>query len=567
MIAMARLRVPASPAKARPLTCNKAAGRPDDIGQQLESQDRFHSFSDARPKSNTTGFVKDAVESLASMSRTTKRDIQGYIVGQYKAVEKMSHEHIDPTGTKTVFFLGQEGKQREEEEETELLDEVMKADLRAYVNEEQDADRPWRGVRDFVQKDVVLATAVPAKAKAPSLAQCIASAGVDDADSDLDSDSEDDEIDLNQKIKHAISSFAKKVAEYEDDEHTTTVPPTNDYLGRRPYLLSSLEAIDIPYPGKSKQKFGLRRHSGVRSLAYLITHAGDTSYSPDQNDHSPSRLPFPVSSPSQSSFLSPNAGNWHLSADDALDMLRERFRKTHYAGGGTGCCCREWLDAKFELGCRMVHGPSLLRFVTNCYDNEHNIMLRVRTSPSKDTLNTKSSVQTSLFSKYTSATSMSSYRNSRPQSAHTEDEQRIYSLSIPNPNDWCGEMRMEETAQPHVSVPTSARISEKTSHVTMATSTCDVQLKREETLQFHKDISTGSEYRAEFVPPTLNTSKPSRPKWASRMKHCFHKIPKKTKQTARDCIKATKKYSRTAWTLVPAALSSCHPFQKISSII
>ena len=134
------------------------------------------------------------------MNRATKSDVQGYIVGKYQAVENARHEHIDRTGTKVVFFLGQQGEEEEEEEATELLDEDMKANLGAYVNDQEDEDRSWNDLRDFIRENQTFKIKSSARAKPPSLAQCMARAGVDNADLDLDSDSEDDEIDLSQKI-------------------------------------------------------------------------------------------------------------------------------------------------------------------------------------------------------------------------------------------------------------------------------------------------------------------------------------------------------------------------------
>jgi hypothetical protein len=240
------------------------------------------------------------------MSRNTNQDKQGYIVGQYKAVEKVGHEYINRTGTKAILFLGREGEEDERGEETEPLDEVMKADLDAYVKEKQDADRPWRGVRDFLQKDMTLKTGASADTRAPSLARFIENADVDNADSDLDSDSEDDEIGLSQKIERAISSFAKRIEEYENDmEDRTTMITTNNHNAHRSPLLSPLEAIDIPYPCKPKQNSGLRRHSGGRSFAFLIAHAGDISSSRDEDERSPSRSLSLFPSPSSSPFCHP----------------------------------------------------------------------------------------------------------------------------------------------------------------------------------------------------------------------------------------------------------------------
>ena len=83
---------------------------------------------------------------------------------------------------------------------TELLDEDMKANLGAYVNDQEDEDRSWNDLQNFIRENQTFKIKSSARAKPPSLAQCMARAGVDNADLDLDSDSEDDEIDLSQKI-------------------------------------------------------------------------------------------------------------------------------------------------------------------------------------------------------------------------------------------------------------------------------------------------------------------------------------------------------------------------------
>ncbi|KAH8640395.1 hypothetical protein IG631_03336 [Alternaria alternata] len=373
----------------------------------------------------------------------------------------------------------------------------MKANLGAYVNDQEDEDRSWNDLQDFIRENQTFKIKSSARAKPPSLAQCMARAGVDNADLDLDSDSEDDEIDLSQKIEHAVSAFAEKTKEYEKDEKEdkkdiNTDPLNNNYLVHHPPMLSTLESIDISYPYNNKQNFGIRRHSGGRSLASLIARASEiyVSYNEDVC------LPWPTFEPSSLSS-SPNpssdASVLDLSADDALAMLRERFRIVHNVGGGTGYCHREWLDAKFETGCSTVHGPSLLRFSTSCYEHvqppviknastatqqdQYDLVSRVRISPSKDTLNTKSSVWTSAFSKCTSMASISSYQTDRLQSANNErhfhmdgpgmdvekherddkrDRKRVDSLPVLTTKGWSDELQAEDIEQLYAPLYTSA---------------------------------------------------------------------------------------------------------------
>ncbi len=204
-------------------------------------------------------------------------------------------------------------------------------------------------------------------------------------------------------------------------------------------------------------------------------------------------------------------------------------------------------------------GPSLLRFSTNyCQDEEleqikdttliahdyPDAMVHIRTSSSKDTLNTKSSVQTSVFSSLTSAASISSYQISRPQSAQTEHSRlvdalaleiyghkcnadcdncsinsrnspvvsvpssikndqrclvgtvhgrkRIYSLPTPTTQGWSGELQVKEIAHPYVSLLTSAEHLGRVSPE-ISVSTSDVPQVREEIVEIDDDFSTTSD--------------------------------------------------------------------------
>ncbi|CAN9234275.1 unnamed protein product [Alternaria alternata] len=505
--------------------------------------------------------TKGSVKSLTSMNRATKSDVQGYIVGQYQAVEKARHEHID---------------------------------------------RSWNDLQDFIRENQTFKIKSSARAKPPSLAQCMARAGVDNADLDLDSDSEDDEIDLSQKIEHAVSAFAEKTKEYEKDQKEdkkdiNTDPLKNNYLVHHPPMLSTLESIDISYPYNNKQNFGIRRHSGGRSLASLIARAGEIYVSYNEDVCLPWST-FEPSSLSSSPNPSSDASVLDLSADDALAMLRERLRIVHNVGGSTGYCRREWLDAKFKTGCSTVHGPSLLRFSTSCYEHvqppvitnastatqqdQYDLVSRVRISPSKDTLNTKSSVWTSAFSKCTSMTSISSYQTDRLQSANNErhlhmdgpgmdvekherddkrDRKRVDSLPVLTTKGWTDELQAEDIEQLYAPLYMSAEDTRDVPATVVANKTHDSPLVRERTVD--DDVSTDLDYDLELEPAAHDSPNSMRRKWTSRMKHFIKMLPKKSKQATRDCFRATKQFSRTAWNLVPAAVQSRRPSPKIDSVI
>ncbi|KAI4618951.1 hypothetical protein J4E83_005902 [Alternaria metachromatica] len=635
------------------------------------------------------------------MDVKTKRDVQGYIVGQYKAIKQMGHEHITATGTKTVFFLGQV----QQEEEFDILDENMKTDLGEYINEDEDADRSWRGVCDFMQKiptskavaptefedGNILDTETPHQARlmraqsAPSLARCIANASFDSAGSETDSDSEDDDMDLELKIENALSSFARKVEELEDVAGALSItPPGRTCCDARSSTLSPPKDIDIPYPCGPKHNSRIRRHNGDRSLASLIAHTEDRR-TPSCSSPSASRSSCPLPTGTTYSVVrkpcydpileghSPCAthddGSCGLSADDALGMLQERFRTAHCAGHGTGFHCREWLEYKLETGCSRVYGPSLLRFGTDCYKaekpgqikdaddipypNQPEATARIRTSSSKDTLNTNSSVRNSVFSKCTSTTSISSYRTSRPQSARTEHSRLMNALSPDNDTGKCGHgYEISATTERSSSVagfvpksenfqgcaggtvwggkgalsPPITTTKEWSSGLQMwgdeswpnaperngndfedaqnsitrnESENCDVEelsqlrasltettdndkpmrpevianrpyaapLIYEEAADFIEHVATNPDVHSECWSEPLDGCAKPRRKWTSKMKHCFKKISQNTKQATHNYVKATKRFSRTAWRVLPAALSSRHPFQKIDSIL
>ncbi|KAI4952059.1 hypothetical protein J4E91_003521 [Alternaria rosae] len=567
----------------------------------------------------------------------------------------MGYEHITPTGTRTVFVLDQ----ARQDKEFDILDEDMKADLRVYVNEDEDADRPWRG--------------------------CIANASFDSAGSGADSDSEDDDIGLELKIENALSSFAKKVEGLEDEAGALSITPSGRaYSDASSSTPTPPKDIDISYPYGPKQNSRLRRPSGNRSLASLIAHAED-SRTPSRSSLSASLSSCPLTTGATYSVVrkpcydpdseghSPCATHdevsWGLPADNTLHMLQERFRITHCAGDGTGFDCREWLEYKLETGCIIVHGPSLLRFGRNCYEaekrgqikdadeipyaNQSEATAQICPSSSKGTLNTTSSVWSSVFSKCSSMTSISSYRTSRPQSARTEHSQLMSARGVDNHTEKCG--RGYEESATKLCSPSVAGIVPKSEHfqgcacgtvrgekgafslpvtttkewpsglqireddscpnaperigndledaqnsikrnesedrnveelsqlrafLTIATENHEhmrpevsanrphnAPLMYEEADDFVEYIATNSDVDSECWSEPLDGCTEPRRKWTSKIKHCPQKIPQKTKQATQDYVKATKRFSRTACHLLPAALSSRHPFQKIDSII
>ncbi|RYN43164.1 hypothetical protein AA0112_g868 [Alternaria arborescens] len=610
---MARLRIPASSVRVRQATSTYAVSNNQTSNQPFcYTEPAIHTRPDHGENASETSLplklstrlpTKGSVKSSTSMNRATKSDIQGYIVGKYQAVENARHEHIDRTGTKVVFFLGQEGEQEEEEEATELPDEDMKANLGAYVNDQEDEDRSWNDMQNFIRENQTFKTKSSARAKLPSLAQCMARACVDNADLDLDSDSEDDGIDLSQKIEHAVSAFAEKIKEYEkeDKEYINDDPLNNDYLVHHPPMLSPLESIGISYPYNNKQNFGIRRHSDGRSLASLVARADEISVYFNEDVCLPWST-FESSSLSSSPNPSSDASVLDISTDDALVMLRERFRIVHNVGGGTGYCRREWLDAKFKTVCSTVHGPSLLRFSTSCYEHvqppvitnastatqqdQYDLVSRVRISPSKDTLNTKSSVWTSAFSKCTFMISISSYQTDRLQSAKDEhhlhidgpgmdvekherddrrDRKRVDSLPVLTTKVWSDELQVEDIEQLYAPLYTSAEDTRDVPSTFVANKTHDSPLVRERTVD--DNVSTDLDYDLEPEPAAHESPNSMRRKWTSRMKHSIKTLSKKSKQATRDCFGATKQFSRTAWNLVPAAVQSRRPSPRIDSVI
>jgi hypothetical protein len=280
---------------------------------------------------------------------------------------------------------------------------------------------------------------------------------------------------------------------------------------------------------------------------------------------------------------------------------------------------------------------------------------RIRTSPSKDTLNTKSSVRTSVFSKCTSMTSISSYVASRPQSAQAEHgrlrdtrdldvdtekgehyhglcmttlcspsapgvspqgmriqrgsdgtvqaEKRASSLPVLTTKGWSSGVQLwetnswpnepggignsiddargsvamndpenddvEELLQLPVSLSATAENLEEELPEVVVNDPYDVPLMddHERAAKFVEHVSTNSDVNSEnWSEPCDGCAQPHR-KWTSKMKHYLQKIPKKTKQATHGCVKATKRFSRTARSFLPAAVSSRYPFQKIGGIV
>ncbi|KAH6882586.1 hypothetical protein BKA58DRAFT_396862 [Alternaria rosae] len=572
------------------------------------------------------------------MDVETKRDVQGYIIGQYKAFEKMGHEHITPTGTRTIFVLGQ----ARQDKEFDILDKDMKADLRVYVNEDEDADRPWRGVRDFTRKIATcetwalivlknskkgLDTETPHQTRlmrahsAPSLAQCIANASFDSAGSGADSDAEEDDIGLELNIENALSSFAKKVEGLEDEAGALSITPSGRaYSDASSSTPSPPKDIDISYPYGPKQNSRLRRPSGNRSLASLIAHAEDS--------RTPSR-----------SSLSASLSSCPLPTGATYSVVHKPYYDPDFEGHSP-CATHD------ERG-HIKDADEIP------YANQSEATARICPSSSKGTLNSTSSVWSSVFSKCSSMTSISSYRTSRPQSARTEHPRLMSARGVDNHTEKCG--RGYEESATKVCSPSVAGIVPKSEHfqgcacgtvrgekdafslpvtttkewssglqireddswpnaperigsdledahnsikrneskdrdveelsqlrasLTIATENHEhmrpevsanrphnAPLMYEEADDFVENIATNSDVDSECWSESLDGCTEPRRKWTSKIKHCPQKIPQKTKQATQDYVKATKRFSRTACHLLPAALSSRHPFQKIDSII
>ncbi|KAF1846433.1 uncharacterized protein K460DRAFT_367220 [Cucurbitaria berberidis CBS 394.84] len=264
------------------------------------------------------------------MSRTAKRDIQGYIMGQYKAVDKSGHELTNPTGTKFVFCLGLDN-----DDVSDSLEPDAKIALEEYVNAEEDNNlilSPVRRLRhatttsqeepltdcvehyiedytddgitvlstiDEVEEDdlsdsssditaVELSNVViDRKARLmrshrmPSLAQIIASADPNDLPSPEKSDTESDSVsdygddleDITQKVDyHRFLPLADSDEGLEDNsKQTSSTESATDTV------------VDIEYPRNNDHKSLLKRHDGKVSLASLIASAKDDGFLVDDD--------------------------------------------------------------------------------------------------------------------------------------------------------------------------------------------------------------------------------------------------------------------------------------------
>ncbi|KAF1832971.1 hypothetical protein BDW02DRAFT_631578 [Decorospora gaudefroyi] len=338
--------------------------------------------------------VNGDARALATMSRSAIEDIQGYLMDQYKAAEKVGHEWIEPTGTKTVFFLQQKDTQ---DQEPDSLDSATKLDMETYINGEDEDEgdisafhcdtvasvtRSFDVTNSSVGGLTILPTieevdekeagnpasqATSRKARLRRSEATLSLAGIiERADlsgfvvCDSDSNSEDGIEGICKSIELKLPTLA----EGEQDVQSGVSPITPPNAQHFPSI-SPPQAIDIPAPRSPSQKSGLRCHSGSESLASLIARADDAS--PPSSPPSLSSSPPPCPSPTTSSFGRGPCYDPYFtghtpcatqddrvvgrSADEAVDMLNRRFKIVH-------------------SGVDMVLGSSGLRSVVYAYEDE-----------------------------------------------------------------------------------------------------------------------------------------------------------------------------------------------------
>jgi hypothetical protein len=239
---------------------------------------------------------------------------------------------------------------------------------------------------------------------APPLALAMARAKLihDDTVSETESDEEDSPESTNHKIQRKLFAFAEPTTADEDEDLIQRTPPSAmaghspSWSPSRSPSVTPPSAIDIPFPRPASRRStssgsgsGLRRHSDSESLASMIARAREFSSSPEGSPSaSPERSPPGTSSlvPSPSPSPSPKSPQPHpvfkffrgpcydpnfrghapcathdhdppfaRSVDDALELFLERFDVEHFSTSTAGYC-RDWHDAKYEMGNNMPQG-------------------------------------------------------------------------------------------------------------------------------------------------------------------------------------------------------------------
>jgi hypothetical protein len=99
------------------------------------------------PKPHLSTPIKGKVQVLATVNDEALSDIQGYVMGVCDAVVKNGqNEYINPALKMSVFFLQQD----EPQEPPSPINSDTEDAFEEYINDEdEDSDRPWKGVIDF----------------------------------------------------------------------------------------------------------------------------------------------------------------------------------------------------------------------------------------------------------------------------------------------------------------------------------------------------------------------------------------------------------------------------------
>ncbi|CAO2655042.1 Nn.00g117750.m01.CDS01 [Neocucurbitaria sp. VM-36] len=385
-----------------------------------------------QPKPSIETPMRGDAQTLFKMSSAAKRDIQGFIAGQYKAVDRMGHELTNPTGTKFIFNLS-----LSDHEEAFVLSLDAKAVLVNFIHEKHESEpialascpplkypastqsqEPMHNcIEDYMktyiqhgttalstieevdEDDTSILPPIPTFEKSstldsdrkarlmrshntPSLAQIIASADPrdfpfpdkDESESGSDSDSEhsddldstirkiekrlaylaelneDDDLDAKSN-DYSKSASLKEIVEQQEQGHCTSPPGT---------LVGS-----AAYPRTTNvHKTLIKRHDNKVPLAHLISLANaDDTHVLDSDSYHSDIPPSPQTTlysfalkpcldphfPGHTPCHAHEQRAFGRSAEDAVEVLRERFEIAHFEMGHRGSY-RAWSGAKGVRG-------------------------------------------------------------------------------------------------------------------------------------------------------------------------------------------------------------------------
>jgi len=372
-----------------------------------------HRLETPKPSHAPLSIYRGDAQTLFTLNRFVKRDLQGYISDKYPAFDKVGHELIKPTGKKFVYHLSLTAK---DTGATLVTPDVIEA-MAAFVEEAEQLEVPQIMVtcpstagsveeydEDFEDGTEDDTTEISSIEKADEdLEESLCQNHVEHLTStpapsqDLSPTSLDAARKARLMRSHTGKSLASLIANADAVSHALIIDAPSDTAEEmknvEPAMRTTSSQTDAPQQSADSKtkaetngKPRLVRSQKTNSLAALIAKAASSletypdadsdsssNYSDDSADayaqeYDPMNYKFIRGYCYDPNFLGHSPCATHLpggkgkSPDAAIRVTQDRFMDRHYKTTPMRRY-KDWCTLKYEFGQEMVHGPSDLRLM------------------------------------------------------------------------------------------------------------------------------------------------------------------------------------------------------------